>query len=91
MKIARFALPALLLTLPLQAVAEKVTLEHDGLTLNASLEKSGNWPEGPLVLMTHGTLAHSGMEIMATLQELFAENDISSLAINLSLGISAHL
>lgn len=86
MKITRLALPFLLM-LPLHAVAEKVTLEHDGLTLNASLEKSGNWPEGPVVLMTHGTLAHSGMEIMATLQELFAENDISSLAVNLSLGI----
>jgi pimeloyl-ACP methyl ester carboxylesterase len=87
MTITRLVLPFLLLMLPLHAVAEQVTLERDGLTLNASLEKSGNWPEGPVVLMTHGTLAHSGMEIMATLQELFAENDISSLAINLSLGI----
>jgi len=87
MTITRLVLPFLLLMLPLHAVAEKVTLEHDGLTLNANVEKSGNWPEGPIVLMTHGTLAHSGMEIMAALQELFAENDISSLAINLSLGI----
>ncbi|MEN8176762.1 MAG: alpha/beta hydrolase [Pseudomonadota bacterium] len=71
---------------PLHA-AETVTIEHGGITLNASLEQSGNWPAGPVMLMTHGTLAHAGMEIMATLQGLLADNDISSLAINLSLGI----
>ena len=37
--------------------------------------------------MTHGALAHNGMEIIATLQGLFTEADISSLAINLSLGL----
>jgi len=69
--------------------AEEVKLDHHGLTLNAELEKvEGNWPAGPVVLMVHGTLAHNGMEIITTLQELFAENGISSLAINLSLGLN---
>lgn len=79
----------LLFSMPMTASAEKVSIDVGGTVLNANLEKAGStWKKGPVVLMTHGTLAHSGMEIMATLQALFAENDISSLAINLSLGIS---
>jgi pimeloyl-ACP methyl ester carboxylesterase len=68
--------------------AEEVELEYQGLTLNGNLEQvEGNWPQGPLLLMTHGTLAHNQMEIMATLQQLFAERGLSSLAITLSLGL----
>lgn len=70
------------------AMAEEIRIEHNGITLNANLEKgTDQWNEGNIVLMTHGTLAHRGMEIMATLQELLAEREISSLAINLSLGL----
>jgi pimeloyl-ACP methyl ester carboxylesterase len=69
--------------------AEEVKLEHKGLTLNASLEKAdASWPAGPVVLMVHGTLAHNGMEIITTLQGLFADRGVSSLAINLSLGLN---
>jgi pimeloyl-ACP methyl ester carboxylesterase len=69
-------------------LAEEVKLPHQGMTLNASLEKSADsWPAGPVVLMTHGTLAHRGMEIMAGLQSMFADRGISSLAINLALGL----
>lgn len=70
------------------AGAEVVTLSHKGLTLNASLEQAGStWPAGPVVLMTHGTLGHRGMEIMASLQGMLAERGVSTLAINLSLGL----
>jgi pimeloyl-ACP methyl ester carboxylesterase len=70
------------------AGAGVVTTRYDGLTLNASLDKATTgWPSGPVVLMVHGTLAHSGMEIMAGLQDMLAERGISTLAINLSLGI----
>ena len=70
------------------AMAEEIKLPFQGMTLNANLEKAGDsWPAGPVVLMTHGTLAHRGMEIMAGLQSMFADRDISSLAINLSLGL----
>lgn len=76
------------LVLASAASAEVVTLPYKGITLNANLEQAGtSWPGGPVVLMTHGTLAHRGMEIMAGLQGLFAERGISSLAINLSLGL----
>jgi len=68
--------------------AEEVELEQEGLTLNASLEKAdASWPAGPVVVMVHGTLAHNGMEIITTLQGLFAERGVSSLALNLSLGL----
>ena len=81
--------PLLLLFFSTPLLAEEITLEHNGLTLHAELQTVGdNWQQGPVVLMTHGTLAHNRMEIMATLQELFAEREISSLALNLSLGLS---
>ena len=67
--------------------AEEIKLTHGGLTLNANLEKTDGWPADPVVLMTHGTLGHNGLEIIAALQGLFAENGISSLAFNLSLGL----
>ncbi len=67
--------------------AEEVSLNSSGITLNANLEKADNWPKGPTILITHGTLSHNKNELISTLQELFLENGISSLAINLSLGI----
>ncbi len=82
-------LPLLLFLVTLNLHADELSLKHNGLKLSAELVKAGeNWSKGPVVLMTHGTLAHNRMEIMATLQELFAERRISSLAINLSLGLS---
>ncbi|EGV16171.1 alpha/beta hydrolase [Thiocapsa marina] len=70
------------------AAAEEVTLTNRGLTLNANLETTGaQWQQGPVVLMTHGTLAHGGMEIMQTLQSALQERGISSLAMTLSLGL----
>jgi alpha-beta hydrolase superfamily lysophospholipase len=83
----KWLLPLLLLGIASLAQAENVTMKLNGAQLNANLEKSSNWPAGPVILMTHGTLAHNRMEIISTLQSLFAENGISSLAINLSLGI----
>lgn len=83
----KWLLSLLLLALAPLGQAENVQMKLNGVTLNANLEKSDNWPAGPVVLMTHGTLAHNRMEIIATLQELFADNGISSLALNLSLGI----
>ena len=83
-----FIILLLNLFLVLPVSAEVVTLSHDGSTLNANLKQaSSDWQAGPVVLMTHGTLAHRGMEIIAGLQGMFADRGISSLAINLSLGL----
>lgn len=68
--------------------AEPVKISHRGLTLNAELAKaSENWTQGPVVLMTHGTLGHNRMEIMKGLQGMLKSRGITSLAINLSLGL----
>ncbi|MCB2102094.1 MAG: alpha/beta fold hydrolase [Rhodobacterales bacterium] len=74
--------------MPPAARAEEVTIKPGALTLNANLETAdGAGPESPIVLITHGTLAHNGMEIIRAQQKLLAERGLSSLAINLSLGL----
>ncbi len=80
-----FLITTLILT---QAHAEEVKLTFPGLTLNANLEKTEGWPAGPTVLITHGTLSHNKSELITALQELFLENGVNSLAINLSLGLN---
>lgn len=63
--------------------------DKNGLILNASLELAeGKGIGDEVVLLTHGTLAHNKMEIIATLQGLLAERGYSSLAPTLSLGVS---
>ena len=69
----------------LAAIAEIVTTPFKGLALSARLDKGPDWPSGPTVLITHGTLSHNRSEFVSTLQELFSASDVSSLAINLSL------
>ncbi len=74
-----------LLVSPLTS-AEEVSLKHQGLTLNANLTLAEDSGYERMFLITHGTLAHNGMEIITTWQELLSDEGISSLAINLSLG-----
>lgn len=69
------------------ASAKEVTLKHNTLSLNGNFIQMENWEEKPVLLITHGTLFHNASELITNLQELYAENDISSLAINLSLGL----
>ena len=71
-----------------EVYAEELKLQQDDLTLNANLEKADDWPAAPTVLITHGTLSHNKSEIMAALQELFLQHGVSSLAINLGLGLN---
>jgi len=70
------------------AIAETIEIQHQGMRLNAELELAdgSSLADGVLVL-THGTLAHSRMELIAALQELFVDYGVNVLAINLSLGI----
>lgn len=69
-------------------LAEEVTTRHRDLTLNANLKLAdGKKIEDGIVLLTHGTLAHNGMELIKTMQNLLAERGHNSLAINLSLGL----
>ena len=68
------------------AFAEKVEIRSDKLSLSADWEPV-TAKVNEAVLLLHGTMAHKDMEIIQTLQNSLAENDISSLAISLSLNI----
>ena len=78
----------LLATAGALAGSSEVSIEHNGLTLNGRLELAeGKSAADGVVLITHGTLAHNRMEIVATLQDLLAERGLNSLAVTLGLGI----
>ena len=69
--------------------AEEVKLPYGKQVLNGNLEiAEGKSIKEGVILMTHGTLAHNGMEIIQTLQGLLKENGFNSLAINLSLNLN---
>jgi len=77
-----------LILLSTNSFAQRIEIKPANLTLNAELQLSeGKKLTDGVVLLTHGTLAHNGMEIIVGLQSLLAENDVSTLAPNLSLGI----
>jgi len=79
---------AFLAGVPFSSQAEEVTIPFRGLTLNANLEMAhGKTFKDGTILITHGTLAHNKMEIIATLQGLLNERGFNTLAINLSLGL----
>jgi len=72
----------------LAAYAEEVRIKHDGLTLNARVTLAdGKALKDGAALMVHGTLAHNAMDTIQNLSDVLAERGISSLAINLSLGL----
>jgi len=86
---ARSALVLLLTAIALGAQAKEVTLEHKGGALNANLELAANKKiSDGVVLITHGTLAHRGMQVIGDLQNHLRERGYNSLAITLGLGIS---
>ena len=65
-----------------------MTVDHGGLALNGNLVLvSEHTLADGVILMLHGTLGHKDMEIMSSLQSIFAENSRNSLAINLSLEV----
>jgi pimeloyl-ACP methyl ester carboxylesterase len=77
-----------LLSFPLSAHATKTTIPYKAMTLNGNLQMAeGKSLEDGIILITHGTLAHNKMEIIATLQGLLTERGFNTLAINLSLGV----
>jgi pimeloyl-ACP methyl ester carboxylesterase len=87
--LARFFFGTLLIlksTTP--ALADEVTIKHQGLTLNGELRVADNRGLSlGAVLLVHGHLQHNRMEIIESTQNLLFENGINSLAINLSYGI----
>ncbi|CAA6603409.1 Alpha/beta hydrolase fold protein [Rhodospirillaceae bacterium LM-1] len=76
---------------PTMAMADgkNVQFVHQGLQLNANLTMaSGKSLKDGAVLITHGTLAHNGMQIIAAMQKELAGHGLNSLAISLGYGLS---
>lgn len=69
--------------------AKEVSLQYKGLTLNANLQLAADKvPIEDVILITHGGLAHRGMEFIVYIQSLLTEYGYNTLAINLSLGLN---
>lgn len=83
---AAFLLGFLLLN---TAQAKEVKQQFNGLTVNANLlmADGAGFADG-IVLLTHGTLTHKGRSTYDQLQKNLAAEGVSSLAINLSLGLN---
>lgn len=70
------------------AQAEAVQIKQGGLALNGNLSlASGKTVKDGVVLITHGTLAHNGMEVIKAMQAGLGERGINTLAISLGLGL----
>jgi pimeloyl-ACP methyl ester carboxylesterase len=70
------------------AQAEAVQIKQGGLALNGNLSlASGKTVKDGVVLITHGTLAHNGMEVVKAMQAGLGERGFSTLAISLGLGL----
>lgn len=80
----------LLAAAPAQAADTKeVKQTYNGLTVNANLTMADGKGYGDeMVLLTHGTLTHKDRSTYAQLQKNLAAQGVSSLAINLSLGLN---
>ena len=87
-KVIRATSVLLLLLLVEVGAAGEVTLDHNGLTLNANLEMATDkdFSDG-MVLILHGMMGHNQMELVEASQQILLENDFSSLAINLGLDL----
>lgn len=75
------------LTLATSAVAEEISIPFGPIDLLGNFERAGDDTPGTVALITHGTLAHGGMEVIANLQAALADRGVASLAHNLSYGI----
>lgn len=70
------------------ATIKEIKQTNNNLTLNANLMMAdGKTYADNIVLLTHGTLTHKDRSTYAQLQKNLAGQGISSLAINLSLGL----
>jgi pimeloyl-ACP methyl ester carboxylesterase len=68
--------------------AEEVKTRHRGITLNGNLELAdGKALDDGVILIVHGLLAHNRMELITALQRGFKGRGLSTLAINLALGV----
>lgn len=67
--------------------AEDIALGDQQPTLSARLLRSDSWPQGDVAVILHGTLSHRDTEIIQSLESLLGDEGVSTLALNLSLGV----
>jgi len=71
------------------AIADDVKQSYQGKTLNANVVYANGKSYGDnVVLLLHGTLTHNGRSTYADLQNNLAKEGVSSLSMNLSLGLN---
>jgi pimeloyl-ACP methyl ester carboxylesterase len=88
-KILFIAVVWLLFASPVLAADKPVQITHSGLVLNANLSLApGKTLKDGAVLITHGTLAHNGMQLIQKMQKELAAQGVTSLAISLGYGLS---
>ncbi|EED32288.1 hypothetical protein NOR53_3523 [gamma proteobacterium NOR5-3] len=67
--------------------AEMIQLDDQRPALSGRLARSSTWPGGDTAIILHGTLSHRDTEIIQALESLLGDEGVSTLAINLSLGV----
>ncbi|TPQ39086.1 hypothetical protein C2U70_07580 [Bradyrhizobium guangdongense] len=78
----------LALARPACAAEQELELSINGHTALATLRTPASMaPDTPLVVMTHGTLAHKDMEVMQGVAKALEQRGIASLAHTLTLGL----
>lgn len=78
----------LALAAPASAAEQELELSVEGRTTLATLRTpAAMTPDTPLVVMTHGTLAHKDMEVIQGIAKALEQRGIASLAHTLSLGL----
>ncbi|MDA9435893.1 alpha/beta hydrolase [Bradyrhizobium sp. CCBAU 51627] len=78
----------LVLAVPADATEQELELSINGHTALATLRTPTSMgPDTPLVVMTHGTLAHKDMEVVQGVAKALEQRGIATLAHTLSLGL----
>lgn len=84
----RYLYVLILLAIASPSKGVDVSIQYRDLSLNANLELAeGKSMKDGVVLLLHGMMAHNRMEIIEASQQALLDNNHSSLAITLSLGI----
>jgi len=80
---------SVLLITPSVMASSAVQTLWNGIQLNANLViRDGGKISDDVILITHGTLGHAGMETIQAFQTAFQDRGRNSLAITLSLGVN---
>ncbi len=69
------------------AISDQIQLKHRSIIING-LHTSNDARSKSIALVVHGTRGHQNLEIISSLRDSLIENNIDSMTVNLSYGIS---